>query len=61
MSRTALIRIGLIVVALCAIALGLNLMNVRNDLAVVAGFIATSGGFVLGGLQVWNFFKGIER
>ena len=59
--KTALIRFGLILVALAAITLGLNLMNIRDDLVVSAGFISLIGGLVLGGLQVRNILKGIER
>jgi hypothetical protein len=59
--RTALVRIGLLVAALAAIILGLNLMNVRNDFAFFAGGAAMIGGGALGGLQLWKFFKGIEK
>jgi hypothetical protein len=57
MRRTAWFRLGLIAIALAAIVLGLNLMNVRNDVALLAGALATLGGFGLGGWQVWNLVK----
>jgi hypothetical protein len=61
MNRTALVRIGLIVVAIGAITLGLNLMNVRDNAVLLAGAVVTIGGFVLGGIQLWGFYKGIEK
>ena len=60
MSKT-LLRIGLVVVALAAVILGLNLMNVRNDIALLAGGVATVGGLVLGGRLLWGFYKGVEK
>jgi hypothetical protein len=59
--KIALVRFGLIVVALAAITLGLNLMNVRDNLVVFAGFVAMIGGLALGGWQVRNILKGIQR
>ncbi|MEQ1708065.1 MAG: hypothetical protein ABL864_07025 [Terricaulis sp.] len=61
MDKTVLFRIGLIVVALAVITIGLNLMNVRDDFAVLAGAVATIGGFVLAATQLWGFYKGIEK
>jgi hypothetical protein len=57
----ALIRLVLIFTALALIVLGLNLMNVRDNLVVLVGFIALMGGFVLAGVQVWRFFQGIKK
>ncbi len=61
MSKEVIVRIGLIVVALAAIVIGLNLMNVRDNFALLAGVVATIGGFVLAATQLWAFYKGIEK
>lgn len=61
MKQRSMLRLGLIVIALAAITLGLNLMNVRNDFALLAGAIASLGGMALGGVQLWSIYKDIEK
>jgi hypothetical protein len=61
MVREGLVRAGLLVAALVAIVVGLNLMNVRDNLTFLAGVVATIGGFLLGGVQLWALFKGMKQ
>lgn len=59
--NAALFRLVLIFAALALITLGLNLMNVRDNLVVLAGFVAVLVGFGLGGVQVWRFIEGMRK